>query len=57
MAEYLKQNRNKKQELNRLLSFGMTMEVAVYSLLCTESESAEAALAYIFELDENTGMM
>ena len=33
------------------------MEVAVYALLCTESVSHQAALAYVFELDEDTGMM
>ena len=37
MAEYLKQNTGKKKILSRLLGFGISMEVAIYALLCTQA--------------------
>ena len=57
MAEYLKQNPTKKATLRQLMSYGIMTEIAIYALLSTDSESLEAALAFIFERDEETGTM
>ena len=57
MAEYLKQNPTKKATLRQLMSYGIVTEIAIYALLSTDSESLEAALAFIFEQDEETGTM
>lgn len=57
MAAYLKQNPQKKAVMHQLMSYGISTEVAVYALLSTGSRSHEAALAFIFEQDDNNGQM
>ena len=61
MKEYQSRYPDKQSALNQLITkFGLTFDVAVYALLSKQTTSAvnlEEIIGFLFEEDEDTGLM
>ena len=61
MKEYQSQYPDKQSALNQLVTeFGLTLEIAIYALLSKQTTSAvnlEEIIGFLFEEDEDTGLM
>ena len=57
MSEFVVAYPAKKSDLRHLLGLGIPSEVAIYALLSTNLASHEAAFAFIFEIDEESGKL